>query len=700
MTDLLPPAGGEQPLSALPVAVFQTDRRGRLTAANTAFRELVTDGGAPTPDSAPWSSAHPSDRAEAETLWAQAAEHEHPVSIGFRVWSRNGTQRWITITASPVRDQFGRTTGYAGVALDDTNTVDRGVLLDRLLGLVGPSADAVAIFDRDEAPVYLNQAARALLGLDQATDQVADQVTDPATESVARTLLTTARDQMPRRLVTSTVTSRWNGEIGFRGADAIERVLDVDLVVERDPQGMVDHWGMVARDVTARNHLQTELLHQATHDALTGLPNRVLLLRRTAEALDGLRGGRGAIALLFLDLDKLKDVNDSAGHDIGDALLTHVAHRIASATRPSDVIARIGGDEFVVLCDGSLDEHAALDVAERVRLALSGRAMIRGVEVDITVSVGVALVDALHLDGVTSPDAALALLQQADAAMYTAKRRGRSRVELYTEAMRSETAQQRQLTSELERALANDELRIVYQPVMAAHSGRIVGAEALLRWEHPTRGTVLPAQFIHLAVESGAIVPIGDWLIERACSDAASWIADGTVERTFTIHVNIAARQLQEGSFVERVLAVIRSCDLSPNQLTMDIAETTIGEAIGGTSRALQALRRFGVRIALDDFGSGASSLTVLRASSADVLKLDGTLARGLGANTDDDPIVRAMIQFAHALDMQVIAEWVSSADQLHRLRMLGCDMVQGNLLGEPVPADRFAQRYQRSGNG
>lgn len=700
MTDLLPPAGGEQPLSALPVAVFQTDLSGRLISANTAFRVLATGGEVPAAASAPWSNAHPSDRADAEATWRRAAEHEHVVSLSFRVWHRDGRVRWVRIDASPVRDQFGRTAGYAGVALDDTDATERGLLLERLLGVVDPSADAVAIFDRDEMPVYLNDAARTLLGIGEAADPTTNPITDPTTEAVARTLLSTMRDQMPRHLETATTSSRWSGEVGFRGADAIERVLDVDLVVRRDAQGLVDYWGAVARDITARNQLQTELLRQATHDALTGLPNRVLLLRRTAEALDGMRGGRRKIAMLFLDLDKLKDVNDTAGHDVGDALLTHVAQRIAYATRPSDLIARIGGDEFVVLCDGSLDEHAALDVAERVRLALSGKAMIRGVEVDITVSVGVALIDAAQLDELTSSDAALALLQQADVAMYTAKRRGRSRVELYTDAMRSESAQQRHLASELERALPNGELRIVYQPILAAHSGRIVGAEALLRWDHPTRGTMLPAQFVHLAIESGAIVPIGDWLIEQTCRDASAWIAAGIVERTFSAHVNIAARQLQEGSFVERVLAVVRSCELSPSQLTIDISETTVGEASGVTSRALQALRRFGVRVALDDFGSGASSLTVLRASSADVLKLDGTLARGLGSNSDDDPIVRAMIQFAHALDMQVIAEWVSSAEQLHRLRVLGCDMVQGNLLGEPVPADQFAERSRRSVNG
>ena len=246
---------------------------------------------------------------------------------------------------------------------------------------------------------------------------------------------------------------------------------------------------------------------------------------------------------------------------------------------------------------------------------------------------------------------------------------------------------------ELERALASDEMRLAYQPIISTHSGRVVGAEALLRWDHPTRGRLLPAQFLHLADESGAIVPIGDWVIAQACRDTRAWLSAGLVERSFSVHVNVSPRQLQEGTFVERVLAITRSMDLAPNQLTMDFDESTLNDGQSGTTRALQALRRFGVQLAIDDFGIGVSSLTALRNCPTDVLKLDGTVARGLGATGDDDPIVRAIIQLAHALQMQVVAEWVTSADQLHRLRMLGCDMVQGYLLGEPITAEVFARR-------
>jgi diguanylate cyclase (GGDEF)-like protein/PAS domain S-box-containing protein len=676
----------------LPVAIFQADRDGRLVTANAAFRALALGGDVPSPRTTPWANAHPADRHGAERTWREAVDQEVDFAVEFRVWHRDGRLLWVRVNASPLRDDLGRLEGYAGVAVDDTETVGRRLLLERLLGVVEPSADAVVILDRNGAPVYTNRTARALFGVVDDTDLIRD----PS----VRGLLQTIRDQVPRELLMSSETSQWTGEVGFRGPDGLERILDVDLVIHRDQQGVIEYWGGVIRDVTARHHLHSELMRQATHDGLTGLPNRILLLRTTADALDRIRGTRGHVALLFLDLDKLKDVNDNAGHDVGDALLAQVANRIAHATRPADVIARIGGDEFVVLCNGSIDEHSALELAERVRLALSGKLMIRGVEVELTVSVGVALADSAQLDGVPSSDAALTLLRHADAAMYTAKRRGRSRVELYTEAMRAAGVEQKELAAELERALANDELRIAYQPIVSTHSGRIVGAEALLRWDHPTRGRLLPAQFLHLANESGAIVPIGDWVINQACQDTRGWLAAGLVERTFSVHVNVSPRQLQEGTFVERVLSVLRSMDLSPQQLTMDVDEQTLTDGQSGTTRSLQALRRFGVRLALDDFGTGVSSLSALRECEADVLKLDGTMARALGTNGDDDPIVRAVIQLAHALDMQVVAEWVTSADQLHRLRMLGCDMVQGYLLGEPVSGDAFAARTGRAGTG
>jgi len=677
-------------LPSLPVGLFQADRDGRVTAANAAFSALVLGSAASSIGVPPWANAHPGDRATAELAWRRATDGDADGSImlEFRVWHGEGRMTWVRVDAAPVRDTLGRISGYAGSALDHTENMARTLLLERLERVVSSTDDAVIILDRNGSPVYTNQAARTLFGVE---DQV-DLVRDPG----ARGLLQAIRDQVPREVMNASTSTVWTGEVGFRGPDGLERTIDVDLVMHRNADGIIEYWGGVARDVTATKHLQSELTRQANHDPLTGLPNRLLLLRTAAETIDGIRGTRNHCAILFMDVDRLKEVNDTVGHEVGDALLSQVATRILHATRPSDVVARIGGDEFVVLCDGGIDEHTALDLAERIRHSLSGRIMLHGVEIELSVSIGVAVASSHHIEGMSASEAAVDLLRNADIAMYQAKRRGRSRSEMYTDAMRAESRRHKELGGELERALAAGQLRLAYQPIISTHSGRVAGAEALLRWDHPERGTLLPAQFLHLAEESGAIVPIGDWVTRQACTDTRSWLDAGLVDRSFSVHINVAARQLAEGTFVERVLATVRQMELSPHQLTFDFDEDTLNDQQPGSTRSLQALRRFGVQLALDSFGTGISSLTALRSCEADVLKLDGTVARMLGASGDDDPIVRAIIQLAHALDMQVVAEWVTSADQLRRLRVLGCDLVQGHLLGEPTAADLFANRVRR----
>ncbi len=670
-------------LPQLPVGLFQADRDGRVTAANAAFSALVQGTGSNSVGGPPWASAHPGDRASAELAWRRGVDSgDKTVSLEFRVWQGEGRMTWVRIDASPELDSFGRAISFAGTALDHTDIIIRRQLLDRMVTVVGASDEAVLVVDRNGAPVYTNQAARNLFGVVEEIDLVRDPT--------ARGLLQAIRDQVPREVMAGTTSSSWTGEVGFRGSDGMERTLDIEVLLQRSPDGTVEYWGGVARDVTSTKHLQSELIRQANHDPLTGLPNRLLLLRTAAEALDRIRETRDNVAILFMDVDRLKDVNDTVGHEIGDALLAQVAHRIAQATRPSDVVARIGGDEFVVLCDGNIDEHTAVDLAERIRFGLSGRIMVHGVEVELSVSTGVAITTPQHMQGVSSHDAANELLRNADIAMYQAKRRGRSRSELYTDAMRAESRHQKELSADLERALAAGQLRLAYQPIISTHSGRVAGAQAVLRWDHPERGTMLPAQFMHVAEESGIIVPIGEWMITQACADTRSWLDSGHVDRGFSMHIAVAGRQLAEGTFVERVLATVRLLEMNPHQLTLDFAEQTLNDGQPGTIRSLQALRRVGVQLALDGFGTGVSSLTALRTCEADVLKLDGAIARTLGSNGDDDPIVRAIVQLAHALDMQVLAEWVTSEDQLRRLRVLGCDLVQGKLIGEPTAANIF----------
>jgi diguanylate cyclase (GGDEF)-like protein len=402
--------------------------------------------------------------------------------------------------------------------------------------------------------------------------------------------------------------------------------------------------------------------------------------------------------VLFIDLDKLKHVNDTIGHAVGDQLIVTISKRLAAATRPSDLVARISGDEFVVLCEGLLDEQVALDVAERIRLSITGPLILQGIEIEAGASVGVAMATPELLASESSADAAVTLMRSADTAMYRAKQRGRGRSELFSDDMRTAARDRQQLASELEQALAGDQFSVLFQPIESAHTGRVVAAEALLRWNHPTRGLLAPAAFLDLADESGLIAPIGDWVLANGARTIGAWMNEGLVERTMTIHVNASRRQLSDITFVDRALTIMRDNGLDGSHLVFETSEATLVDNNPSVLRTVTALKRQGVRIAVDDFGAGYSSLSSLRTFPADLLKLDGTLVRDVG-RTDggDDPMVRSLIQLAHSLNLVVCAEWVTTEDHVQRLKALGCDLLQGNRIGEPIAADAFALKLQRT---
>lgn len=556
---------------------------------------------------------------------------------------------------------------------------------DALHDLVTHTSDAVILLDPLGRPTYVNDGARRLVGVD-ASARLESLTDHPA----VRALALAVRDQIPRSiLATGGVEPRsWRGEIGVRNARGEAVTLDVDVVVRHDLDGVLRHVVASCRDVTATVRLQGQLAHQATHDALTGLPNRVLFVRKLGQAIERARSRAAMIAVLYVDIDRLKDINDTLGHENGDVLITSIGRRIVGATRPDDVVARIGGDEFVVLCEGIVDEQAAVDVADRIRIAVSGRIVLQGVEVSTGASVGVA-VSRGEVEEPSIDAAALALMRNADTAMYHAKTRGRSRTEIYSDRMREAARERVAMSAALERALPNGETFLVYQPITSPYDRHLAGAEAFLRWNHPTLGVVTPATFLELAEESGVIGPLGAWVVEQACAQLREWIDRGSVDPRLAVHVNVSPRQLADPEFVERTLAAVEGRRLQPSNLVLEFAENTLER--DGALRTLQSIRRLGVRLTIDDFGTGHSSLSSLRSCPADYLKLDGTFVRTLGDDDRDDPIVRSVIQLAHSLDMAVIAEWVSSDEQLGRLRQLGCDFVQGHHVGRPVAGDQFA---------
>jgi len=651
-------------------------------------------GGAPVSvGTAPWVNALPQERTECERRWVQHRDSGESFTVEFRIGLATGEVMWIQVsTQSVVID--GALAGYIGTAIDCTSLVTQRQLSDQLVGLLDVSGDAVLVFDRVGELMFANDTARTLIG-----------VADPgagAGDIAARTFMQAVRDQLPRVLLDAAPPAdsshRWEGEIGFRSPDGIARTLSVVVQVVRDANGSVHHWATITRDITEERQSQAELARQATHDALTGLPNRVLFERKTTEALERSRTTHSSVAVLFIDLDKLKHVNDTIGHAVGDQLIVTVARRLAAATRPSDLVARISGDEFVVLCEGLLDEQVALDVAERIRTSITGPLVLQGVEIEAGASIGVAMSTPELLNTESAADAAVTLLRSADTAMYRAKQRGRGRSELYSEDMRTAARARQTLASELEQALAGNQFAVVFQPIESAHTGRVVAAEALLRWNHPTRGLLAPGAFLDLADESGLIAPIGDWVLNESARTVAEWISTGLVDRSMSIHVNASRRQLSDITFVDRALTILRDNRLEGSQLVFETSEATLVDNNPSVLRTVTALKRQGVRIAVDDFGAGYSSLASLRTFPADLLKLDGTLVRDVG-RTDggDDPMVRSLIQLAHSLNLVVCAEWVTTEDHVQRLKVLGCDLLQGNRIGEPISAEAFATKLRRT---
>ena len=638
-------------------------------------------------------NALPHERTECERRWVQHRDSGETFTVEFRIGLATGEVMWIQVATQPVVID-GALAGYIGTAIDCTTLVTQRQLSDQLVGLLDVSGDAVLVFDRVGELMFANDTARTLIG-----------VTDPgagAGDVAARTFMQAVRDQLPRVLLDAAPPAdsshRWEGEIGFRSPDGIARTLSVVVQVVRDANGSVHHWATITRDITEERQSQAELARQATHDALTGLPNRVLFERKTTEALERSRTTHSSVAVLFIDLDKLKHVNDTIGHAVGDQLIVTVARRLAAATRPSDLVARISGDEFVVLCEGLLDEQVALDVAERIRTSITGPLVLQGVEIEAGASIGVAMSTPELLNTESAADAAVTLLRSADTAMYRAKQRGRGRSELYSEDMRTAAKARQTLASELEQALAGNQFAVVFQPIESAHTGRVVAAEALLRWNHPTRGLLAPGAFLDLADESGLIAPIGDWVLNESARTIGEWISTGLVDRNMAIHVNASRRQLSDITFVDRALTILRDNNLEGSQLVFETSEATLVDNNPSVLRTVTALKRQGVRIAVDDFGAGYSSLASLRTFPADLLKLDGTLVRDVG-RTDggDDPMVRSLIQLAHSLNLIVCAEWVTTEDHVQRLKVLGCDLLQGNRIGEPISAEAFATKLRRT---
>jgi diguanylate cyclase (GGDEF)-like protein/PAS domain S-box-containing protein len=434
-----------------------------------------------------------------------------------------------------------------------------------------------------------------------------------------------------------------------------------------------------AQDITEQKLAEDALTHQVLHDDLTGLPNRLLLLDRLEQALAKLIRHPSMVGLLFIDVDRFKVPNDSLGHSVGDQILVALASRLQATLRPGDTLARFGGDEFAILCEDLSGERDALTIAARI-----GTTMVEPLnwgegELIISVSTGIALTESPF----TSPES---LLRDADAAMYRAKEEGRARSAVFAEPMRAKADNRLDTEVSLRRALTENRLVVHYQPLVKLPGGRIVGTEALVRWQHPTRGLVAPDEFISIAEETGLIVPLGAEVLRDAAQQTKTWQQHPGCS-DLTVAVNLSAVQLKQSDLADMVETVLRDTGLAPSTLELEITESVLMHDASQATRILESLKALGVRLSMDDFGTGYSSLSYLKRFPIDTVKIDRSFVDGLGQDPADSAIVAAIVGVANALNLETIAEGVETPLQLQELMELGCTYAQGFLFARPQPA-------------
>ncbi|HLJ07124.1 MAG TPA: EAL domain-containing protein, partial [Acidimicrobiia bacterium] len=547
---------------------------------------------------------------------------------------------------------------------------------ERFRSLVQNSSDVVTIADADGTIRYLSPSVRRVFGYEYR---------DLLGTSLAALIAPKQRGDFREALWQSAVEPGGPTVGEFLVVDSGGRVRPAEITITNlidDPNvgGLV----LNTRDIGDQKRLQDELSHQAFHDSLTGLANRALFKDRVEHALLRTRRRRRPLAVLFLDLDRFKAINDSFGHASGDALLTAVSQRLSGCVRAEDTVARLGGDEFAVLVENLAGDAELELVAERIRDTFREPIVIDGRELVVAASVGIAL---SHTGDETADD----LLRNADLAMYRAKSGGGG-ARLYHPEMHAGIIERLELESDLRHALAREELYLVYQPIVDLATGRVSGAEALLRWQHPVRGVVSPAEFIPVAESTGLIVPIGEWVLRQACRDARRW-SDLPGGEQLSVSVNLSGRQLQTSELASVVPQALLEAGLAPERLMLEMTESVMIDGDDETLAVLHELRRLGLRLGLDDFGTGYSSLSYLHRFPIDVIKIDRSFVERLTGEGDEASLADSIVRIAHGLRVTTVAEGIEDRAQLRALQTMGCDHGQGYHFARPMSGADF-ERY------
>jgi diguanylate cyclase (GGDEF)-like protein/PAS domain S-box-containing protein len=620
-------------------------------------------------------------------LVSQVMSHQEPVRLDVQLRARDG--RLIEGTFSALKIELERQLYLLSTFMDNSAHLRAERALkaseEKFAKAFHSSPDAITITERESGRyLEVNSGFCRLLGYTSA-EVIGRTVHDLGmwANIEQRQQLLRALDEHGRVL---------HREMMGRHKDGAQIVLEVSVetITLNDTNCLL----MTARDISELKNAQKQVQHLAYHDSLTNLPNRALLMDRLSQQIILLQRHNLRGALLFMDLDHFKHINDSLGHPVGDSVLKIVTARLEASVRMEDTVARLGGDEFVVLIsglEGSREDvtEQVLELADMLRTLLAQPMFLDGHRLQITPSIGIALIPD---HGLTSAD----LLKRADIALYRAKDSGRNATQLFQDSMQKAASERLRMENDLRMALARGEFSLCYQPQVDARANRIIGAEALLRWEHPETGNLPPNQFIQILEESGMILEVGAWILEEACRTASKLLREALIDvEHFSLCVNISPRQFRQNDFVERVKRCLHINGLPSNLLKLEITEGIVIQNLDDTIAKMHELKKLGVSFAMDDFGTGYSSLTYLKRLPVDALKIDQSFIRDATTDPNDAEIIRAIVAMAQSLNLTVIAEGVEQPLQLQFLEQLGCTLYQGYLFSEPLTLSAFEQRLK-----
>jgi diguanylate cyclase (GGDEF)-like protein/PAS domain S-box-containing protein len=665
----------EDIMEAIPDLLYLLDLNGRFVRWNRRAEQVTGYSGA---ELAGMSALQLVDQADSErviaSLQAAYAMGFTEVEAGLR--RKNGSVVPYHFAGAPLRDEMGQPVGLAGIGRDITER-KRAEQELRL---------AATAFESHEG-IFITDSSGRILRVNRAFTEITGYPPEDAIGQPARVLASEPYDSVFEPAVSAALerTGSWQGEIYSRRKSGALYPIWQSVTQVKSEEGRVTHCVCHFQDISERKQVQARVEHLAYHDPLTELPNRSLLLDRLQQALVRNRR-RGLLgALLFIDLDRFKNINDSLGHRVGDLLLREVGACVAGQIRSEDTLARLGGDEFVVLLGELGHNHEAAPrearaLAEKIHTAISRDFNVSGYALRVAASVGVAVFP----EGNETADD---VLRHADIAMYRAKAAGRGTVCFFSPDMQVAAQQRLELEGELRQALERGEFLLHFQPQVEIATGRILGAESLLRWVHPQQGMLSPAVFVPVLEESGLIVSAGDWVLRAACQTASQLMR---FHPNLKIAVNVSPRQLHQSSFAQRVRSILTETGVAPEAIELEITESAVIQDVDDTVRVMSALKDLGVRFSLDDFGTGYSSLSYVKRLPLDTLKIDRAFVQDCTTDPNDAAIVRAIIAMARSLNLSVVAEGIEQEAQLLFLQELGCAAYQGFLFSPPVPATQL----------